>query len=273
MHSRRSPALASSFLRWALARARRGEANTTTIVIIILAIVGGIMLLACVATMALIIPAYWRAGTGAPQVAQNARARNNLQIIGLALHNYHDVHRQFPPAGIYGEDGTAYHSWQTMILPFADQATLYNQIELDRPWDAPAHSILFSTVIPTYLHPSISESPYDLQGLAVSHYAGNSQLFLPNGTIGIRDITDGTSNTMLAGEVAAGFKPWGDPSNVRDPAAGLAIGANTFSGPAAQNGTQILMGDGSVRFVQNNVAPAVLEALATPAGGEPVGEF
>ena len=37
---------------------------------------------------------------------------------------------------------------------------------------------------------------------------------------GLRDITDGTSNTMMAGEVAVGFKPWGDPSNVRDPAAG-----------------------------------------------------
>jgi hypothetical protein len=273
MRPPRSPSLTSPLLRWALARARRGEVNTQTVVIIILAIVGGVMLLACLVGIALLLPAIQGARGAAQQAAQRTQGRNNLQQIGLALHNYHDVHGQFPPSGIHGEDGTAYHGWQTMLLPYVDQAPLYNQINFDVPWDDPANSGLFFTVVPIYLHPSISESPVDSQGRALSHYAGNSQLFLPNGTMRMRDIIDGTSNTMMAGEVAAGFKPWGDPSNVRDPAAGLAIGGNTFHGPAGQNGTQILLGDGSVRFVQDNVNPAILQAIATPAGGEPVGQF
>ena len=265
----RPPRLTSPLYRWAIARTRRGEVNTQTIVIIILAIVGGILLLACVAGVALLLPAI----QGARGAARRTQGRNNLQQIGLALHNYHDVYRQFTPSGIYDEDETAYHSWQSMLLPYVEHASLYNQINFNRPWDDPANSGPFFTVVPTYLHPSISQAPIDSQGHALSHYAGNSQLFLPNGSMGMQNITDGTTNTMMAGEVAAGFKPWGDPSNVRDPAAGLGVGANTFSGPPGQNGTQILLGDGSVKFVTNDVNPAILQAIATPSGGETVGQF
>ena len=44
MHSRRTAVLSSPLLRWALARTRRGEANTQTVVMIILAIVGGVLI-------------------------------------------------------------------------------------------------------------------------------------------------------------------------------------------------------------------------------------
>lgn len=263
----------SPLLRPALAAGRRGEMNSSTVVIIVLSIIGALMLIACLGVIGMGMFSFRQAMTGAQQAAQRSQGRNNLQILGLALHNYHDVFAQLPPGGIYGEDGTEYHSWQAMLLPYVDQAPLYNQIDFHEPWDDPVNSQLFTTPVDVYLHPTITESPFDSAGFAVSHYAGNSQLFLPNGTTGMRDIIDGTSNTMMAGEVAAGFKPWGDPTNLRDPAAGLGIGPNTFSGPVGQNGTQILLGDGSVRFVANGVNPAVMQALATPAGGEAVPPF
>jgi Protein of unknown function (DUF1559) len=273
MHDRRPPVLISPLLRWALVRTRRGEASTQTIVIIILVVVGGIVLLGCVGAIALMIPAYRQVGNAARQAALRAQGQNNLRQIGLALYNYHDAIGQFPPGGIYGEDGTDYHSWQTMILPYLDQSPLYDQIDFNRPWDEPPNSGQFSNVIPQYLQPAITDAPYNAEGFAVSHYAGNSQLLLPNGTTRIPDVTDGASSTIMAGEVAAGFKPWGDPSNLRDPAAGLAIGADTFSGPDTQAATQVLMADGSVRIILNDISPDVLSALATPAGGEAVGEF
>lgn len=270
---RRRPSVLISPLRWPSARARRGKANAQTIVIIILAVVGGLILLGCVVTVALMVPVYQQAGKAARQAARRAQGQNNLRQIGLALHNYHDAMGQFPPGGIYGEDGTDYHSWQAMILPYMDQLFLYDKIDFSRPWDEPPNSGQFSNPILQYLQPAITDAPYNADGFAVSHYAGNSQLFLPNGTMGIRDVTDGSSNTIMAGEVAAGFKPWGDPTNVRDPAEGLAIGADTFSGPDPQGGTQVILVDGTVRVIQNGINPDVLKALATPAGGEPVGEF
>jgi prepilin-type processing-associated H-X9-DG protein len=74
----------------------------------------------------------------------------------------------------------------------------------------------------------------------------------------------GASNTILVGEVNAGFKPWGHPINWRDPAAGLNGDANTFGGPAKNNGTTFLMADGSVRFIGNGVDPEVLRAMSDP---------
>ena len=76
---------------------------------------------------------------------------------------------------------------------------------------------------------------------------------------------------MAFGEVSAGFKAWGDPTNVRDLAAGLGQSATQFGG--TNGATQILMLDGSVRTLTDNVAPSVLKALATPAGGEVIGDF
>lgn len=270
--------LSSPLLRWAVRRARAGETDSKVVIIIVVAVLGVLLLVGCgvFAVFALLfgsltLPAVQQAR----QAAEATQSRNNLKIIGLGLHNYHDVYNQFPPGGIYGADGTAYHSWQASILPYVDQAPLYNTIDFHIPWTDPANAARFQYPVEVYLRPSIAERT-DSAGIALSHYAGNSQVFLPNGTAGIRTITDGTSYTILVGEVAAGFKPWGDPTNVRDPAAGLLHDANTFGTVNLERGAvDFLLGDGSVRAISIDIDPDVLKALATPDGGEqiPVGSF
>jgi hypothetical protein len=273
MRSRRRPVLTSPLLRWALRRARRGAADTKTIVIIILAVAGGLMLLICGGAALLIVPRIQEARDQAQAAARRAQSKNNLHQIGIALHNYHDTYATFPPGGVYDEDETAYIGWQTSILPFVEQGPLFDALDMDVPWTDPANRPYYATIVDVYLHPAIVESPVNAQGLAVSHYAGNSQIFGPNSSARIASITDGTSNTVMAGEVAAGFKPWGDPDNVRDPGAGLGIGPDTFSGPRFQNGTNFVICDGSVRFVSNDISPEVLRAIATPDGNESVPNF
>lgn len=267
MRPRQIPSL-TPLHRPALHHARQGEADTKVVIIIVLLSVCGVMVVICGILAALLLPAIQQART----VARNTQARDNLHNIGIALHNYHDVYRTFPPGGVYGEDDTEFISWQTSLLPFVDHLPLYEQIDTDVSWTDPANSVSYSTVVPYYLHPSVAESSVNVQGYAVSHYAGNSQVFGPNSNTRIRDITDGTANTVMAGEVAAGFKPWADPGNVRDPAAGLGVGPNTFAAPAGPE-TQFLMGDGAVRSISSDVNPSVLQAIATPRGGEIVGEF
>lgn len=234
-----------------------------------LSIVGSFLLLCCgVGTFMT-----WESVQRARQAARVSVSRNNLKYIGLALHNYHDVNRTFPPSGIYGEDGAEYVSWQTSLLPYLERGPLYQAINKNVPWTDPVNAGYYSTSVPAYANPSIIGSPSNSQGLAVSHYAGNSQVFAPNRSISIVEIRDGMTNTVLAGEVAAGFKPWADPGNVRDPAAGLGMGGDTFSGASSAPGTQFLMGDGSVRVVTSDISPEVLEAIATPAGQESVPPF
>ena len=54
----------------------------------------------------------------------------------------------------------------------------------------------------------------------------------------------------MAGEVWAGYKPWGHPTNWRDPAKGIHTTADSFGSPSQPDYVQFLMADGSVRTVR-----------------------
>ena len=84
------------------------------------------------------------------------------------------------------------------------------------------------------------------------------------------DITDGLGHTILAGEVSTRLKPWGHPANLRDPALGVGQSPEGFAGPPGTNTTLLLMCDGSVRAVSNNIDRKVIAAMGTPAGGETI---
>jgi hypothetical protein len=152
-----------------------------------------------------------------------------------------------------------------------DQAPLYQSINLEVPWNDPANASNFYVTIPPYTHPSQTQMT-TAEGFAATHYAGNQHVLIQNSKLRIRDVTDGTSNTIVAGEVAGGFRAWGDPANVRDPGLGINAAPEGF-GSASPGGCHFLLMDGSVRFVSENVAPGVLKGLSTYNGGEAVGEF
>jgi hypothetical protein len=68
-------------------------------------------------------------------VSQRQRSLNNLKLILLAFHNYHDAYGYFP-ADIRGKDGKPLLSWRVAILPFIEQDALYRAFKLDEPWDS-----------------------------------------------------------------------------------------------------------------------------------------
>ncbi len=197
-------------------------------------------------------------------------SRNNLKQIGLAAHNYESRFKVFPGAGTFSDVGEGRHSWMTLLLPYIDQAELYRRIDLASPWTSPANVEHFRQPVACYADPSDRESPKPPEdGVPRAGYAGNIRLFPPDRSLAIRQITDGTSNTILAGEVAAGRRAWGDPANLRDPARGINHLTDGFGGPWSHS-TQILMGDGAVRRVPREIDPEVLRRLGTPNGGEEV---
>lgn len=197
-------------------------------------------------------------------------SRNNLKQIGLAAHNYESRFKVFPGAGTFSDVGEGRHSWMTLLLPYIDQAELYRRIDLSSPWTAPANAEFFRQPVPCYADPSGREAPKPPEdGVPRAGYAANIRLFPPDRSLTIRQITDGTSNTILAGEVAAGRRAWGDPANLRDPARGINHAADGFGGLRGYS-TQILMGDGAVRRVPPEIDPEVLRRLGTPNGGEEV---
>lgn len=247
---------------------RRGETSNTTVVVIILAVVAGIVLLACIPiSIALLLPAVQQAR----QAARRTQSMNNLKQMGLGAHNFNDVNQNMP-TGAFSADGTPLHSWQTQLLPFVDQAPLYNSINLDQPWNDTANAPMFRSTIVTFLNPGEAGSQFAADGSAASHYSLNSGLTAVPQPLLLRNVTDGTSNTLYAGEASGNFKGWGDPANTRDPALGLNAGPDGFGGPYV-GGCNLLLMDGSVRFINNEVDPAILKAIATPSGNEVVPVF
>lgn len=106
------------------------------------------------------------------EAARRTHCRNNLKEIGIALHNYVDLHNVFPPGYVsYGDydtidtlppddydtvtwDATPGWAWGTMLLPFHDQLPLYEELNLNQPAWHPENRPLIARKITTLLCPS-----------------------------------------------------------------------------------------------------------------------
>jgi hypothetical protein len=210
-------------------------------------------------------------------IRRRLSARDNsakhLMDMTVGMYHYNKEKQSLPPGYTADRNGQPLHGWQAALLPYIDKSSFYVIIHFDRPWDAPENRPAMQATIPEFLY---RDQPFPERdnGYGLSHYAGNSRVLTPR--VGPRvpaDIPDGTSNTLLLGEVTAGFRPWGHPLNLRDPARGIRPSADAFAGPWPEGITQFVLVDGSVRSVRNTASPAVLKALATPAGGEPITEW
>ena len=160
------------------------------------------------------------------------------------------------------------HSWVTQLLPYIEQTALYEKIDKSIPWTADENRESFETPISMLRIPNIPNEK-SAQGYALTHYAVNERVLPVGGTISPDDITDGTSNTILSGEVHGNFRAWGDPINGRDPALGINQTPYGFGSPFT-GGANMGFCDGSVTFVSETIDPELLEAMATPSGGEEV---
>lgn len=120
--------------------------------------------------VALLLPAVQQAR----EAARRAQTRNNLKQIGLALHNYHDAIKLFPPQGILypmredpfdvrskpapqarpkGEPKLLL-SWRVRILPFMEHSNLYKQFDWNEPWDHPTNLALLPKMPDVYVSPN-----------------------------------------------------------------------------------------------------------------------
>jgi len=141
------------------------------------------------------------------------------------------------------------------------------EIDYNRDWDDPANADSFNRLLPLMLNPEFRTVPRrNAAGYGLSHYAGSSHIF--DHDMGLRsvDIADGTTNTLMVGEINSNFPAWADPANTRDPSVGLGV-PNGFGG--ANDGPVLFSNvDGSIRWIDRDIDPSVLRALATPAAGD-----
>ena len=108
----------------------------------------------------------------------------------------------------------------------------------------------------------------DQDRFALSHYAGNKLVLGGPRRFNMIEITDGSSRTALAGEAAGNFGPWAKPTQGRDFQLGLDTSLDGFGGSRQNHTTLVLMVDGRVIEVHDDIDGGVLSAIATPNGRE-----
>jgi hypothetical protein len=199
-----------------------------------------------------------------PLPTARVRGMNNLRQIGVAMHNFHDRYKTFPPAYTADKNGKPLLSWRVAILPYVEQSQLYDQFRLDEPWDSEHNKKLIPLMPEVYRAPGSKAGPSKTSYLTVR---GKDTIFPGAEKINIAQIRDGTSNTIMVVEAAdSSAVDWTKPDDfvpdVKDPAKGL-VGLRP-------GGFIALFADASVHFLPANLKPETLKALFTRAGREVV---
>jgi len=213
-----------------------------------------------------IITLFAFAGRQAKRAAKRTQSRNNLKQLGIAMHNFHDTYKGFPPHASYDNNGKPLLSWRVYLLPFLDEIKLYEQFHLDEPWNSEHNKKLIAQMPKAFADPfGKVNKPGHTRYVAP---LGPKYIFTGRPTgIRIADIPDGTSNTIMIVEAAPEKAVvWTKPDDLeldaKDPVAGLVV----KKGP----GFDALLADGSVRFIPKNIAQTTLRALFTRNGGEAI---
>jgi prepilin-type N-terminal cleavage/methylation domain-containing protein/prepilin-type processing-associated H-X9-DG protein len=298
-----------------------------------------IELLVVIAIIAVLLGMLLAAVQKAREAANRVKCQNSLHQIAIGLHVYHDALDHFPPGsddGPYGSDLLIRDrgGWHEHLLPYLEQDTVSNSLQqwisggggtaVYYNWNARFEPIpvLFCPSDPN--SPKMHSVPWDDQGLHSNYVAcaGSTPFNPPTGPPSdeldgifywksqtrLSDIPDGTSNTLMVGEILVSpdvsghdtrgriynparqasnlFSTLHTPNDLNSPDhvhycqsikyapcvsswADLVLTARSHH----NNGVNVAFADGSVRFISDNVNAATYQALGTRAGGEPLGDY
>ncbi|MFO0809057.1 MAG: DUF1559 domain-containing protein [Gemmataceae bacterium] len=186
-------------------------------------------LLVAIAIIAVLIGLLLPAVQKVRAAAARASCTNNLKQVGLALHDYHDTAKSFPPGYVSNFDGAGNDTgpgwgWASFILPQMEQQSLYGTVQFAQPIEAPANATARVTFVKAFVCPSdnlpqswgaVRRGPSGTPTATICDVAGANYvgmfgstepgvdgdgIFFRNSKVSVEDITDGTSATIMAGE-------------------------------------------------------------------------
>ncbi|UUO04822.1 DUF1559 domain-containing protein [Blastopirellula sp. J2-11] len=311
------------------------NAFTLVELLVVIAIIGVLV--------ALLLPAVQQAR----EAARRSACRNNLKQLGLAIHNYENTFRQFPPGAvrINFENGNSYRMpFVAQILSFIEQGNIYDIVNFKQSWSHSSNAAALEAPLPLYQCPTDPTSGSQLmlpdetfgnyglnwgmhrfldidgQGPSTNEPGGKTNLASPFGNnygARIADIQDGTSNTLAMMEMLKGIgaggvdrrgRIWNEDSNCYQVMTRLSPNSaapdycesgkcidhpefnlpyqpppnatGTGQGQASlasrshhAGGVQVVLCDGSARFISETIDLNAWQALSTQWNGEVVGNY
>lgn len=273
-------------------------------------------LLTVIAILGVLIGLLLPAVQQAREAARRTQCQNNLRQIGLALSAHAGRHGTFPVGcveclPVARADGQPYRplrmiAWNVPLLPWIEQAALWQHYDSSVPSYDPANLSVGATVLHTFLCPSTQEAPVHnstglWRGFAFTDYAGiygiegaghdvelalrgEAVQTLREPSLGVmlyeqgvtpRQITDGLSHTALIAETMRRRQvetEWVNGHNLFAQEADTRINAPSALGNQIGSphpgGAMLAFCDGHVEFVAETTGQKVLNALLTKSGGE-----
>jgi hypothetical protein len=196
----------------------------------------------------------------------NTTRRDYLKQLALAMHNFHDVNGRFPAQALYDKNGRALLSWRVQLLPFLEEDKLYKEFHLDEPWDSVHNKQLIGRIPAIFRAPQLPLE--DHEKTTMLGPVGKRAFFQGKEGVKIRNITDGTTNTIMILEATANEAViWTKPDDF-DIDAGR-LHERLFQGRDSF-GTAFC--DGHYQMLQKTIKEKTLEWLFTINGGEVIPE-
>jgi len=186
----------------------------------------------------------------AREAARRSSCKGRHKQLGIALHNYHETHSTFPPGWLAnggemdGKPEESAYSWRVLILPFMDCNPLYKTINFDAPFQTEVQTEKDQKLVgvatslgmiadpylrcPSEFYGSVTDTTSSVPAVPTSNYVANFGVGIPrygrhygqllqgvfaqNSRIRIRDIRDGTTNVVMAGErrLVVGGQTWSE---------------------------------------------------------------
>jgi prepilin-type N-terminal cleavage/methylation domain-containing protein len=278
-------------------------------------------LLVVITIIAILIALLLPAVQAAREAARRMSCSNNPEQIGLGLHLYHDLHGRLPSgwrgyetgSGLPNPVGEPGWGWAACIFPFIEQDNAArNVLHLDKSLSAADNAQARTLTLALFRCSSDVGDPKfkwvpdegpatTTPELATANYVGvfgdedvhkcggvpsgqqclSDGVFYHNSGVRFADVTDGLSNTFMAGERTSllAYSTWVGAPAGDECAPGLVVGSASYPPNSAQDdthnfssnhpaGANFLLGDGSARLVSQYIEQKVYHALCTRAGGE-----
>ncbi|TWT82748.1 hypothetical protein CA13_42110 [Planctomycetes bacterium CA13] len=263
---------------------RRHDAFTLVELLVVIAIIGVLV--------GLLLPAV----QAAREAARRCSCQNNLAQLGIAVHNF-EFAREYLPSGVLNPDGPIRNepigqhvSFLVQLLGYVEQQGIAEHFEIAKGTYDPANAAARAQTVSIFLCPSFPASMNSAETAGLTNYAGchnsteamvdkddDGLLFL-NSKVRYGDIFDGSSNTILIGEMLPNSESLGWASgtssslrNTGEIQLGMSVAPDIWdeADPESvgsfsskhQGGAQFVLGDGAIRFIDQNIDPELFRNL------------